>query len=306
MVDVQRQSVPYLRYLLETSAPHPFNIGHRSAPITFWGLDTTKGREYQHVETLGLLVEHQARIREFHIIWSEYKGVASVLNSGDILALTELNMPSLESLSWSRAFTNGSPHPIPRNEMNGSRTLAPQSRPQLPRITKVLAQCTDLPLSLRWPSLTELTLISPPHRPTCLELIRFLQTTPRMRSLHLNHPVGLTLHIVSSLPRANLPHLTLLTVEGKDTEQLAGMIQLLKSLPLGTSDACGFQIICPRIPLDPPYLMSCPLCVGTQIDRGVKMHFPLMLQIFHFNLFWIPPLGSVYSVPLSTATQATL
>ncbi|KAJ3550892.1 hypothetical protein NMY22_g157 [Coprinellus aureogranulatus] len=242
MVDVQRQSVPCLRRLLRVSFPHRFDVGHRSAPVSFHHPKDIE--EICHLlGVLRLLLQHQHRIREFHVEWCEVEASTTFSNARPVLALAEFQMPQLEALTWSRR-RSGSDEPLPSNT---SLYLGPD----LIKLERVSIIGKSFQLTSSSCHLTQFTLISPTNRPTCMELVVFLQGTPNIQFLHLNDAVDpdhAALFAPLALPAITLPHLSFLAIEGKEVEQMVWKLEFMKALPFIPSEPCAFQITLP--PLD--------------------------------------------------------
>ncbi|KAJ3511230.1 hypothetical protein NMY22_g15713 [Coprinellus aureogranulatus] len=239
MVDVQRQSVPRLRWLLQVSSPHSFNVGHRDAPASFH--HPNDADTLYHLDgVVRLLWQHQHRIREFHIEWCSAPPGTTVFETRPILALAELRIPHLEALTWSRGWW-------------GSRELLPadtsiQLGPDLVKLERVSIIGTSFQLTSSCNTLISFTLISPANPPKCREVIAFLQGTPNMQFLHFSEAVDTDIDgllTLPSLPAVSLPHLTVLNIEGRSVEQMVWLVQFMKALPFTPLNPCAFRIALP-------------------------------------------------------------
>ncbi|KAJ3506963.1 hypothetical protein NMY22_g17081 [Coprinellus aureogranulatus] len=250
LVDFQGQSVKRLRHLLKVSYPYPFNVGHRSAPVSFTGVSADP-RSRNPRRLLRLLQEHQARVREFHVDWFSYNKAFVV--KGQRISLSQLEMPRLEALSW----TGGGPFDRAlyfRMEPDGSNSPLFPLLPDLPMLRRAVlhyAYGISNPLLSRCrATLTELSLYSPieeGHRPPAQQLADVLRGLKNLRLLSLFNAVeysqGAAPPVTGHLGSIVLPQLAYVSFGGARPHGMDAQIALLDAIvPSGT---CGLQLLLP-------------------------------------------------------------
>ncbi|KAJ3530424.1 hypothetical protein NMY22_g8575 [Coprinellus aureogranulatus] len=244
LVDFQGQSVERLRHLLKVSSPYPFNVGHRSAPVSFTGVSADP-RSRNPRRLLRLLQEHQARVREFHVDWFSYNKAFVV--KGQRISLSQLEMPRLEALSW----TGGGPFDRAlyfRMEPDGSNSPLFPLLPDLPMLRRAVlhyAYGIANPLLSRCrATLTELSLYSPieeGHRPPAQQLADVLRGLKNLRLLSLFNAVessqGAAPPVTGHLGSILLPQLAYVSFGGRGrmgwTPKLPFWMQLFLRVHVG-------------------------------------------------------------------------
>ncbi|KAJ3508119.1 hypothetical protein NMY22_g16718 [Coprinellus aureogranulatus] len=251
LVDFQGQSVERLRHLLKISSPYVFNVGHRSAPVSFTGAAADpRSRNLRHL--LSLLQEHQTRVREFHVDWFSFNKAFVV--EGQRVSLTQLQMPRLEALSWygTGPFDQASYF---RMEPDGSNSPLFPLLPELPRLRRVVlhhAFGISKPLLSRClTTLSELSLNSAKeaaHRLPVEQLADVLRGLENLQLLSLFNAVesGEGAHgsiVTRHLRPIVLPQLVHISLGASKANRMDAQIALLDAII--PSEACGVQLLLP-------------------------------------------------------------